>query len=375
MKFLLVNHEYPPVGGGAATASHEIAHNLVELGNEAAVLTSRFGDLPGFAVEEAVAVHRVTCLRRRIDRSGIFEMLTFMIGALCSLPFILTRRRPDALLVFFSLPSGIVGLAAKVFAHLPYVVSLRGGDVPGLVPGLDRLHKLLAPLRRCVLMRAEAVIANSEGLRTLSERADRLPVQVIPNGVDTDFFRPGPEHQSERLRLLFVGRFHEQKNLRFLLEQIVRLPAGAIEVHLVGDGPQREELRALAQQLGFATQIIWHGWLSRTALLAVYQSADFLVNPSFYEGMPNVVLEAMACGLPVVASNLPGNNELVVNGETGFLFELHGNPDEFSAVLNRLRDVDLRRQLGGAARARAINCFSWRNAAAQYAELFASPTA
>lgn len=373
MKLLLVNHEYPPIGAGAATASQAIAHNLSALGHNVTVLTSHYRDLPAYRVEDGVAIYRVRCLRKHPDRSSLFEMLTFLIFALCRLPFFLTRHRPDGLIVFFSLPCGPIGLVAKIFYGVPYVVSLRGGDVPGLVGQLNATHKLLAPLRRLVLQRARTVVANSEGLRELSEKADPYPVRVIHNGVDTEFFRPvatklrlsewdGP------LRILFVGRFQEQKNLEFFLRQLGRM-SNSFELHLVGDGPQEKLLRNLAEQLGIAQSVVWHGWMSRAGLPGVYQSADCLVNPSLYEGMPNVVLEAMACGLPVIASKIPGNDTLVVHGETGLLFGLQDR-DGLITALGQMHDVDLRRRMGASGRARVVAEFSWRKAAQGYIALF-----
>jgi glycosyltransferase involved in cell wall biosynthesis len=376
VKFLLVNHEYPPVGGGAATASCAIAHNLSALGHDVVVLTASYAGLPYRGKEKAVEIHRIRCLRKQADRSSLFEMMTFMIAALLSLPFVLAKHRPDAILIFFLLPSGPIGAIAKLFFGLPYVVSLRGGDVPGLVSQLNLIHKTVAPLRRFVLKHARAVVANSDGLRKLSEAADRYPIRVIPNGVDADFFRPdGAGFRRDRshgpLRILFVGRFQEQKNLPFLLRQFARLPLGRFELHLVGDGPQKKTLRDLAKQLGLEGSIVWHGWLPRAALPQVYQSADCLVNPSLYEGMPNVVLEAMACGLPVVASKVAGNDALVLDGETGFLFELE-EPAGLIFALMQLYDVDLRLRMGTCGRARAEEFFSWKSVASDYADLLSS---
>lgn len=368
MKFLLVNHEYPPVGGGAATACREIAHNLSELGHEVAVLTSRYGNLPGHATEDRVIIHRAFCVRQRIDRSNLFEMFTFVVAALSWLPWVLITHRPDVLIVFFSLPSGPIGLAANLFAGLPYIVSLRGGDVPGLVPELDQVHKLIAPLRRWILKRAAAVVANSEGLRQLSERVDRFPVQVIPNGVDSNFFQPNSKADSDQLRILFVGRFQKQKNLAFFFEQLALLPPHTFEVHLVGDGPEKKNLCTLARELGIEAAIVWHGWLARSALLRIYQSANCLVNPALYEGLPNVVLEAMACSLPVIASNVPGNSELVIHDQTGFLFDLN-DPGSLVRALTHLQDVDLRLRMGARGRARVLCKFSWPRVAESYVQL------
>ena len=365
MKLLLVNHEYSPIGGGAATATREIARNLAALEHEVVILTGSFRDLPSRASDNGVSIYRTRCVRRRIDRSNFFEMFTFLISALVRLPRFLRKHRPEGLITFFSLPSGLIGLTANVLTGLPYVVSLRGGDVPGLVPELDRIHKLLTPIRHVILRRARAVVANSEGLRQLSADVDPFPVHVIPNGVDTDFFRPGTKPQSNRLRLLFVGRFHRQKNLQLLLEQVAQLSPGTFELHLVGDGREKEHLLGLAQERGVAKAIIWHSWLSRPELLRVYQAVDCLVNPSNYEGLPNVVLEAMACELPVIASRIPGHETLVLHEQSGLLFDLDDRDGIIRAVV-ALRDVDLRSRLGAAGRARAISEFSWRTTVEKY---------
>lgn len=371
---LLVNYEYPPIGAGAATATQAIAHNLVALGHSVTVLTGSFRGLPRRSDEDGVTVLRVRCLRRRADRCGVFEMFSFTVSALLSLPSVRATAQPEALIVFFSFPTGPVGAASRAWYGLPYLVSLRGGDVPGLTPEVNWIHRLLAPIRRHILKHATAVVANAEGLRKLSEVTDPTPIHVIPNGVDTEFFQPAPaksadQPQSPQCRLLFVGRFQGQKNLPYLLQECSRLPSASFELHLVGDGPLAAELRALAGRLGLGSVVIWHGWLPRAALRDVYQTVDCFINPSLYEGMPNVVLEAMACALPVIASNIPGNDALVVPGRTGQLFELHQPGALFNAIKNVMKDPMRSAQLGANGRSRAVAEFSWRRVAEDYLHL------
>src|SRR5207244_728501 len=114
VRLLLVNHEFPPVGGGAATASYEIAHNLAALGHQVTVLTGGFSNLPR-TEKNQITVRRVKCIRRKLDRSNLFEMFTFAIGAVLGLPCVLRRYRTEALIVFFSVPSGLVGLVRTLF--------------------------------------------------------------------------------------------------------------------------------------------------------------------------------------------------------------------------------------------------------------------
>ena len=375
MNFLLVNYEYPPVGAGAATATKAIAHALRDADHKVLVLTAAFGSLPATADEEGVTVRRVRCRRTRADRCTIAEMLSFLAAGAAALPRVLKEHRSEAAIIFFSFPCGPLGLLGRWLKRVPYVISLRGGDVPGTEAGLARVHRLLMPLRRLLLRQSVAVIANSEGLRRLAVAADPVPVGIIPNGVDTEFFRPTAEPRAldeEPFRIVFTGRFQAQKNVSILLEQCAALAKSRapFELHLVGDGPLRADLEQQAERLGLAAATTWHGWSDRERLRGIYQRSHCFVNPSSYEGMPNAVLEAMACGLPVIASDVPGNDAVVRHGESGLLFDLNRPADLHDALANLLRDRDAARQMGEKGRADAKQNFSWAKTAAEYAELF-----
>jgi glycosyltransferase involved in cell wall biosynthesis len=379
MNILLINYEYPPIGGGAATATAAIAGHLASLGHAVTVLTSRFRDLKGAIREGNVQVMRCSAIRKCPDRSGILEMLSFLLSAGLLLGSLIRKHRIEAAIIFFSFPCGPLGLWGLKRGNVPYVISLRGGDVPGNEAALDPLHRLLAPLRRLIFRRSVAVIANSPGLKEMSERADPFPVQVIPNGVDTDFFCPlenRDEAAHPAFAFLFVGRFQIQKNLFYLLDHVASLRrsgVGPFVLHIVGDGPQHDELQNHAINLGIEDCLVWHGWVDKDRLRQIYQSADCFVNPSLYEGMPNVVLEAMACGLPVVASRVLGNDAVVRHGETGSLFDLD-KPDAFRTALREMMANPGRAsEMGEKGRSWVMSDFSWRQVAQAYADLFSGP--
>ncbi len=378
MRFLLINYEYPPIGAGAANAAMHISKCLLEQGHRVGVLTSRFGALSGWAEEDGVSIYRCPARRDFPERSNIVEMTSFIIGAMVSLPKVIRRLRPQACIVFFSIPGGPVGLLARLCWRIPYVVSLRGGDVPGSEFTLKWTHRLLTPLRRMILGSSRKVVANSEGLKQLTERADPYPACVIPSGVDSDYFCPGvPRADDGVFRALFVGRFHAQKNLSALVEQFGaaarKLPSKTLRLEIVGDGPQRPEVEARISELGLQDRVALLGWLPREELLKVYRRADCLVNPSIGEGLPNVVLEAMACGLPVIASRVAGNDTLVKHRENGLLFDV-GRPAELGECLATLAtDAKLCRAMGIRGRAAALTDYSWSSVAKNYAELFIEP--
>jgi glycosyltransferase involved in cell wall biosynthesis len=303
-------------------------------------------------------------------------MLSFLVSAGLMLGSVIRGHRIEAAIIFFSFPCGPLGLWGLKQGNVPYVISLRGGDVPGNEAALDSIHRLLQPLRRLIFRKSLAVVANSPGLKEMSERADPFPVQVIPNGVDTDYFCPD-ENRDESARhafaFLFVGRFQVQKNLFYLLDHAASLRrsgAGPFVLHIVGDGPQHDELHTHAIKLGIEDCLVWHGWVDKGRLRQIYRCADCFVNPSLYEGMPNVVLEAMACGLPVIASRVLGNDAVVCHGETGWLFDLK-EPDAFWTALRKMMaDPGLANEMGEKGRSWVMSDFSWRRVSQAYADLF-----
>jgi glycosyltransferase involved in cell wall biosynthesis len=371
MNLLLINYEFPPVGGGAANATWELARALVQLGHHPLVLTARFRDRNPAATPAGVTLIEVPARRRRREACTPFEMATFAVSASLRIRRILRRERIDGMIAFFSIPCGPIAWWGARGTGVPYVVSLRGGDVPGTEPGLDHIHSLLAPVRRRVLKAARTVIANSEALQQRAVAADALPVGVIPNGVDSTYFAP-PEMKAPPLpfRWLFVGRLQAQKNLGWLLTRLAALGDLSWELHIVGDGPLRDEWQQLAQNLNVASRLKWHGWLPREHVRSFYQKSHALVQPSLYEGMANTVLEAMACGLGIVASDEPANRALVEASGSGTCLPL-ANPVAAEATLRAAMTGDGWKQWGTHARAHAVAHFSWSQVAKDYASLLA----
>jgi glycosyltransferase involved in cell wall biosynthesis len=254
------------------------------------------------------------------------------------------------------------------------VISLRGGDVPGTEPQLVHIHRRLRFIRRFVLSRAAAVVANSPGLAELSERADPIAVRIIPNGVDLERFRPPAQRPPEPFHFLFVGRLNEQKNVGLLLEAVAELARSVnrpFRVSIVGDGPLRGALRERATLLELDGLVDWVSWLPREEMPAVYGSAHCMVNPSRYEGMPNVVLEAMACGVPVIVSNVSGNRDVVENGKNGLIVADDSREELVDAMTRALREQPYLESLGARARILVAERYSWDVATLQYADLLA----
>jgi len=369
-RILIINSEYPPLGGGAGNASAHIARALTDMGYEIAVFTTRYRDLPHKEQSGGLTIHRIPALRQRLDRSGAVEQLIFMISASFSALMLISHFKPDATLAFFGVPSGVVALFLKLVHKIPYIVSLRGGDVPGFRP-YDFLfyHKLLAPLLHVVWKNASAVVANSNGLRDLAVTFEpHFDIPIIPNGVDLEAYEAKDRDESKPL-LLSVGRVVYQKGFDLAMRALAGIKDLEWKWHIAGDGPQMDSLKALVQELGIADRVVFLGWQSQADLIKQYQQANLFLFSSRHEGMPNAVLEAMASGLPVIASRIAGNEELLVDGETGILVPSEDVNALRDAIRKLLTDPSLRQQMGQASRRRVEEHYSWENTAKQYALL------
>jgi glycogen(starch) synthase len=375
MHLLLVNYEFPPIGGGAATATQALGRAFVSLGHEVTVLTSGIGDRTGVSQEDSMRVIRLDTGRKRMDRATQKEMLSFLWHGMRGLASVCGSQRPGAAIVFFSIPCGPIGWLLGARHRVPYVLSLRGGDVPGFLPELDFSHALLAPIRRASLRRARAVVANSPSLAQLARQADGGEVFVIPNGVDTDTFTPRAEPgQQDPFTFIFVGRLTPQKRLSLAFEAFRRFrdeagQFGKTALSVVGDGPLRGELQSEAEKLGVADSVKWHGWVSRERLQQLYREADCLLQPSSIEGMSNTVLEGMASGLPVIVSEGPGNRDIVTDQQNGLVFPVDDVDALFAAMRTIRTDPSVARRLGSASREMAVARHSWVASARAYLEL------
>jgi glycosyltransferase involved in cell wall biosynthesis len=370
MRILILNSEYPPIGGGAGNASAHIAAQLDQMGHSVMVVTSRFGALPHREQNGGVTVYRIPGLRRKQDRSNPLEQIVFILSASIWSMNLIPRFQPDATLAFFGVPSGAVAWLIRTLYRIPYIVSLRGGDVPGFRPyDFGLYHKLIAPLLRLIWRDATVVVANSNGLRQLAASFDsRFEIPIIPNGIDLQTYKTAGRDWSFP-RLLSVGRIVHQKGLDLAMRALGELKELDWEWQIAGDGPQMPALRSLANQLGIAGRVVFLGWQPREQLMKCYQQANVFLFPSRHEGMPNAMLEAMASGLPVVASCIAGSEELVLDGKTGYLVRSEDIESLREALKKVIAGTALREQMGIASRQHAEANYSWESTAQQYALL------
>jgi glycosyltransferase involved in cell wall biosynthesis len=270
--------------------------------------------------------------------------------------------RPDVVHVSSS-KAGVLGRLAAWALRVPVCVFTVHGWAFAAADGRASLlyrwaDRLVSPVTSATICVSELERASGVAARTCA--AERTV--VIPNAVDVRGALRASRQRSRPL-LLAVGRLRPPKDFDTLLRALALLPSDAFEAAIVGDGPQREELAALLAQLGLEDRVRLEG--ERRDVPALLAEADAFVLSSRSEGLPVSVLEAMAAGLPVVATAVGGVGEAVVDGETGLLVR-PADPEALAAALASIvADASLRRRLGAAGRARAEALFDlegWRRA-------------
>jgi glycosyltransferase involved in cell wall biosynthesis len=295
------------------------------------------------------------------------QVLPFMVAEAVRLRGLVRRHRPDVLHVHWVIPQGVAALIAA--RRVPWVVTTLGGDVYALRDPVTSI------LKRAVLGRAAAVTTMNEDMRRrlIDSGAREATTYVQSLGADVPGLRAmvRPATRQVSGRLLFVGRLVEKKGLAMLIEALRLLPPDLDwSLEVVGDGPLEARLRAQAEGL----PVDFVGRMSREELANAYERSIAVVVPSVpassgdQDGLPTVLLEAMGSRRAVVASDLPGINEAICDGETGLLVP----PDDPGALAKALStvltDAERREGLADAAERRSRD-FTVESCSQRYAEI------
>jgi len=320
---------------------------LAEQRHDLSVIHPRFPTVPKFGMTIAPALlfaRSLWALRRLRAESGDFDLI-------------------DA---HYFYPDGVAAVMLGKVMRKPVVITARGTDI-NLIPQ----YHLPRSMIRYAAREAAGIITVSQALKDglLALGISRRDVRVLRNGVDLDTFRPLCRSDARTWlglngrTLLSVGHLIERKGHDLVIAALPALPRHFLLI--VGEGPERSALERLATKLGVVDRVRFLGRIDHEGLAKVYSAADALVLASSREGWPNVLLEAMACGTPVVASNIWGNPEVVAQPEAGELMSERTASGVVAAVEKVFQTPRDR-----AATRRYAERFSWDETTEGQIELF-----
>ncbi len=375
----LVTHYFPPHKGGIEQVSFEQSKRLTELGYQIDVLTSKFGGRNKNPVK-GIKIHHYPSLSFA-KRFGVPYPIISLEAYKVFTKFIKTCDLVHAHgHVYMS--SYLGGLVAKRF-NKPFIVTQHNTfiDYQSFLNVIEQLNDFI--IGRSVLRYANKIIAVSKETMkyVLKLGADRTKTSVIYNGVDIDTFHPANKAESRRKVglpqnrkiILSVRRLVYKNGLDTLIDSVPLVAQNHPNVLFVvaGKGPSRKLIEDRITDLKVENNIILVGFVADELLPAYYCAADCFVLPSASgEGLPLVLLEAMSCGLPVVATTVGGTPEIVSYMKNGILIPPRDSEAMAEAVSSVLSNIELGLTLGEEARRSIENRFSWEQNVGQLEEVY-----
>jgi glycosyltransferase involved in cell wall biosynthesis len=355
----MLTHEFPPGPGGVAPYVHQLSKRLVQRGHNVTVISRGDWRKPVHEEIDGISVYRVRFIPSYPS------------------PFWLHKVWVNRL--FKSLESDfdllhVQGVLVPVIdTSLPIVFTAHGTtnkDIENtqvrsfhfLV--VNMLKPQLLDLEKSLLRRADVITAVSQSCAEELTRYYRLDkgITVIGVGVDCTVFTPADEKQAGEPYVLYAGRWETRKGLVDLIEsaRYVCQKQRNVKFVLVGKGTIEKMLRTRVSKLGLGQNFFFAGYLpERSKLIEYYQNATIYVLPSYYEGLPASLLEAMACGTPSIATDVEGSSEVITDGETGLLVPPRNPKMLAEAILKLLNNEGLRRRMGAKGREHVIANYDW----------------
>jgi glycosyltransferase involved in cell wall biosynthesis len=316
VKILVLNYEYPPVGGGGGRICARVAAKLVRRGHEVRVVTSGMKGLPQCAEEGGVLVLRPRTFRRRADTCTVAEMGLYVACAAWESLRQAHIWKPDVVHAHFIVPSGALAFFLRGVSGVPYVLTAHLGDVPGGVPEQTAgLFRLVAPAARMIWRGAAGNVAVSSHVAGLCAKAFGTSGTIIPNGIEA-MHPPERSPHGTPPHILWLGRMSIQKNPVLAVESMRQVAELPWTMEFIGDGPLESATREAAAQAGLSDRIRFAGWREAGCVRAAMERADILLMTSLHEGLPMAAVEALWHGMAIVATRIPGTAD-VVDGNGG----------------------------------------------------------
>lgn len=365
----MLNYEFPPIGGGAGVASFHLLEEFKKHpGLEIDLITSGLNGFETKRLSENIRVFKLGIRKKGLHFWRVSEIASWTWKACWFSRRLINEGDYDLCHCWFGWPSGIIGYLFR--KRVPYIVALRGSDVPGYNSRLRFLDKLIfKSLSRVIWKNARAVTASSAGLKKLAERtSNEINIQVIYNGIDPTRFRTVEEKPQPGIHIIFVGRLIERKGVNYLLKAFKEVSDDYEDCRLiiVGDGPERGKLENFCKQSRIESKVRFLGAVGREDIPEIYQNASIFVLPSLQESLSNALQEAVASGLPVITTNT-GAAELME--DNGFIVEKGDHTQIKKAIMQYIKNPELLKLHGQRSKSLADK-MRWDNSAKAYIEIY-----
>jgi len=334
MRILVLVHEFPPVGGGGGRVAEDICRELSKRGHQINVITSHIRGLPHEEDRDGFHIIRLPSFREQPYRASFLSMLVYVLTGLYAGLRLIRRWRPDIIHVHFAVPAGALAWALSKLTGILFMLTTHLGDIPGGVSEkTNEWFRFVFPLTPPIWKDASRVTAVSNYTRTLAKKHYRVDIDIIYNGIDLTLLNHGDLQLHTPPRIIFAGRFMEQKNPLQVANVLAKLKYLEWECAMLGDGPLLDGVKKIVTEHGMENRFTFPGWVTPQEVLDWFGKSDILFLPSLSEGLPVVGVQALVKGLAIVASRVGGFVDLVEEGRNGYLV----SPHDEESMINALR--------------------------------------
>jgi glycosyltransferase involved in cell wall biosynthesis len=351
-KILIINYEFPPLGGGGGRVSLSLAKGFRDRGYGVDILTSRYRGLSGKEDVEGITVYRVPILGRTAKQTATFiSMLSFLVSGFLFGAMLCMRNRYSFINTHFVVPTGPLGFALAALFRKRNILSLMGGDIyDPSKKSSPHNTPVMRSVVRFLLNHAYRAVALSSDIQKntvhyyVPDREPAIIVHCYQPFSFTPVSKSALKLEEKKKYLISVGRLVKRKGFDYLIRSLRYLPED-IELILIGDGSEKNSLLELTEESGLAKRVHFVGEISEEKKFQYLDCATLYVLSSLHEGLGIVLQEAMQVGLPIVSTNYGGQVDLITNQVNGLLVEPEKVEILAEAIKRLLRDINLYKKI------------------------------
>jgi len=378
MRILLVNYECPPLGGGGGVACYEIAKELAKK-HHVDYLTTGYKGLPQKEQKDGIMIFRVPVIGRNdLSTATLLSLISFFPSCFVQGILLCSKNNYDIINAHFVIPSGLPAVfLAKLFKKT-LIISVHGGDIYD--PSKKLSPHRYTPLRILIawlLRQADFVVAQSSNTKenTIQFYKYQGTIEIIPLGFTQPEFQQVdrkylnlPENE---IIFVSVGRLVKRKGYEYAIHALgsLDLDKYTFKYLIIGDGPEERFLKSLARELNIEENVVFLGYVQEELKYQYLSQSDVYLLPSLHEGFGICLLEAMYCGLPIVATNNGGQTDFLIEGRNALLVPIK----DWQILAEKIDEIcsdELKMKRMSVNNKKDIKRYLVQNIATHYEEIF-----